>query len=203
MNVAALVVAIVAALAAVAAVVYARRLDGRAGEAVAAARKSAEAAERSAVASESRAAIEGQRRHAELTPRLQVSVANGSRDGGDLRLTVFLDGPSELGRLDSLTVLIRDSYPGGPGGPYRLLAMGPDGQGTVTTGLMMPDGVPVGESLVFELTPAMPQSAGFWDRALAGSVVRLRLECVGHGHESWSLPCEVDVASLPVTVEVP
>ena len=65
----ALIVAIVSALAAVGAVWYARRLDGRASEAVTVAQQSAAAAERSAVASEKRAALESARRHDELTPR--------------------------------------------------------------------------------------------------------------------------------------
>ena len=65
----ALIVAIVSALATVGAVWYARRLDGRASEAVTVAQQSAAAAERSAVASEKRAALESARRHDELTPR--------------------------------------------------------------------------------------------------------------------------------------
>jgi hypothetical protein len=118
MAIAALVVAIVAALAAVGSFWYARRLDERAKDAVAAAQRSATAAEqsavsaeRSAVASEERAALEGQRRHTELTPRFRITVAGANPGVDDLSMSVFLTGPIELGRLDGLTVRIRDDYP--------------------------------------------------------------------------------------------
>jgi type II secretory pathway pseudopilin PulG len=93
MAIAALVVAIVSALAAVGAAVYARRLDGRAKEAVA-------AAGRSAAASEKRAALEGERRHAELTPRFRVRVAPADAEKVFRSLMVALAGPPELGRVD-------------------------------------------------------------------------------------------------------
>jgi len=226
MVIAALVVSIVAALAAVAAVVYARRLDETVRQAVAAARESSAASARSAVAAEGTAALEGERRHAELTPRFRVKVEGANPGVEDLTMTVFLAGPPELGRLDGLTVRIRDDYPGradmiriagGPTseqvaaqiwGPYRFRpGVGPDGQAADATGRVTPTrGMPVGESLPFILTPtAQPSWSGqsmFWWRNLQGTVVRLQLECSRSG-ELWSLPCEVDVASMPITAEVP
>jgi hypothetical protein len=225
MAVVALVVAIVSALAAGAAAVYARRLDETAKEAVAAARDSAKAAERSAIASETRAVLEGQRRHAELTPRFRVTVERLRPGWGVLQLTVFLAGPPDLGRVDSLTVRIRDDDPwrfmGDPvllgrpreemaaqiWGPYRFTAPPDWLEGDATGRVGTADGMPVGEPLTFRwLQPTRPPEWSVlpverW-RELAGTVVRLQLEC-SRGGESWSLPCEVDVASLPVTVEVP
>jgi hypothetical protein len=219
MNVAALVVAIVSALCAGYAVWFARK-QARAAD------RSAVASERSAAAAEAAAALEASRRHGELTPRFRVTVDGANPGVDDLRLTVFLAGPPELERLDSLTVRIRDDYPGraeqsriagGPSheqvaaqiwGPYRFQpGTGPGGPGADETGRVTPTGgVPVGESLPFILTPTMrPPWSGadtFWWRKFQGTAVRLQLECA-HADESWSLPCEVDVASMPVSVEVP
>lgn len=195
MAIAALIVAIAAALATGVSALYARRLDGRAAAAVTAAEKSAKAAERSAVASESGAALEADRRRAELTPRFRIT-ADAVRPlvgnpGEDLTMTVFLAGPPELGRLDSLTVRIRDDYPeraqgsqiaGGPSreqvaaqiwGPYKFLpGSGPDGQLPDGTGrFTVTRGMAVGEPLVFILTPTIApprSSATFWERKMLG-----------------------------------
>src|SRR5260370_22314936 len=125
MDIAALVVAIVAALSAVGAVWYARRSD--------------RSAARSAVAASTTAALDMQRRNAELTPRLRVSCEPSNPGSPTLRLGVFLSGPPELERLDALTVTLRDDHPwrgqgtplaGGPTpeqvvaqiwGPYRFI----------------------------------------------------------------------------------
>ena len=167
-----------------------------------------------------------QRRHAELTPRFRVTIDGANPGIEDLRLTVFLAGAPELGRLDSLAVRIRDDYPGraegnriagGPSreqvaaqiwGPYKFQpGTGPGGQGADETGRVTPTGgMPVGESLPFILEPTSRPPWSDWSREdwrrIQGTLVRLQLECSRAG-ESWSLPCEVDVASLPVTVEVP
>lgn len=177
MNVAALIVAIVSALGSVGAVWYARRSDRSAGRSVV-------ASERSAIASEKRAALEGQRRQAEMTPWFRVAIESANEGMEDLRLSVFLTGPPELGRLDSLTVKIRDDHPwradgmrlaGGPSpeqvaaqiwGPYRFIlstgpGVSPSGpiRGADATGRATPtDGLPVGESLAFFLEPTRPPS---------------------------------------------
>jgi hypothetical protein len=204
MNVAALVVAIASALGSAGAVWYARRSDRSAG-------RSAAASERSAIASEKRAALEGQRRQAEMTPRFRVTIESANEGVEDLRLTVFLAGPPELGRLDSLTVKIRDDHPwraeglrlaGGPSpeqvaaqiwGPYRFIpgtgpGASPSGpiRGADATGRATPTGgLPVGESLPFFLEPTMPPS---WSqqpvenwRRERGTVLRLQLDCVREG----------------------
>jgi hypothetical protein len=99
-------------------------------------------------------------------------------------------------------------------GPYRFLpgtrpgaSAGSDVGAADATGRVTPTGgMPVGEGLPFFVVPTSPpqwsqQPREHWRRE-QGTVVRLQLEC-SRGGESWSLPCEVDVASLPVTGEVP
>lgn len=189
MNVAALVVAIVAALAAVGSFLYARRLDERAKDAVAAAQRSATAAEqsavsaeRSAIASEARAELEGQRRRAELTPRFRVTFERWTG-----KLLVRLTGPAELGRLDLLIVSVRDDRPGRaedvrPGGPseeeiaaqiwglYRFIpgsgpGASPDGEvrGADPTGrVVRTAGMAVGEELVFAMEMTGPPGWSAW-----------------------------------------
>ncbi|HUY51797.1 MAG TPA: hypothetical protein VMV92_39880 [Streptosporangiaceae bacterium] len=95
MIIAALVVSIVAAAGAVAAVWYARR--------------SARSSATSAVAAETTAALDSQRRHAELTPQFEIICTvgdNGVGDQGELRLA--LAGPTGLDRLDEVTIAILD-----------------------------------------------------------------------------------------------
>ncbi|HEX9355105.1 MAG TPA: hypothetical protein VF933_14985 [Streptosporangiaceae bacterium] len=111
MVIAALVVSIVAAAGALGAVWYARR--------------SALSAARSAAAAEATAALDVQRRHAELTPEFEIICTageNGIGDHGELRLT--LTGPAGLDTLDEVTVVILDEsgadhwahgFPGGLG----------------------------------------------------------------------------------------
>lgn len=223
MVIAALIVAIVSALASVAAVQYARRSDQSA-------ERSAVASERSAVASEARAALEGQRRHAEMTPRFRITVAPANPGSDSLRLGVFLVGPPELDRLDSLTVTIRDDHPwraqgsplaGGPSteevaaqiwGPYRFMpGTGPGADSTKgipgadPTGRVTPTrGMPVGEALPFFLEPTRPPQ---WSaqplenwRHERGPAIRLQLECRRDGWEPWTLTCEFDTSAPAGTV---
>ncbi len=193
MAIAALVVAIVAALAAVGSFWFARR-SARAAD------RSAVAAEKSAGAAEKSAALETARRHDELAPRFRVSVGPWSHFIGEKtrELTVFLAGPPELGRLDALTVRIRDDRLGRPErparrrgarpaapqvwGPYRFTpGTGPGADpdrgipGADPTGRVTPTGgMPVGESLPFQLeaTRHTPEAA----LVQAGTVLRLQLE---------------------------
>jgi type II secretory pathway pseudopilin PulG len=223
MVIAALIVAIVSALASIAAVRYARRSDQSAA-------RSATASERSAVASEARAALEAQRRHAELTPRFRVTCASANPGVDTLRLSVFLAGPPELGQLDSLTVKIRDDHPwradgrplaGGPSpdevaaqiwGPYRFMpGSGPGADstrgipGADPTGRVTPTrGMPVGEALPFFLEPTRPPQ---WSsqpldnwRTQVGTLIRLQLDCQQDGLESWTLTCEYDLNTPVGTV---
>jgi len=208
MDIAALVVAIVAAAAAVSAVWYARR--------------SGQSAAKSAIAASTAAALDMQRRHAELTPRFRVTCEQANPGAPALRLGVFLSGPPELERLDALTVTIRDDHPwrgqgtplaGGPTpeqvaaqiwGPYRFIPGTGPGAGNVRgipgadpTGRTTPTGgLPVGEELPFFLEPTQPPS---WSKQPyehwqreRGTVVRLRLECRRDGWDPWAVTCEVD-----------
>jgi hypothetical protein len=95
MIIAALVVSIVAAAAAVAAVWYARR--------------SARSADSAAAAAEKTAALDAERRHAELTPKFEIILTadqNGVGDLGELRVT--LTGPAGLDKLDEVITAILD-----------------------------------------------------------------------------------------------
>lgn len=95
MVIAAFVVSVVAAVGSVAAVWYARW--------------SARSSAASATAAETAAALDWQRRHAELTPQFEITCAagiNGISDHGELRLA--LAGPAGLDRLDEVTITILD-----------------------------------------------------------------------------------------------
>jgi type II secretory pathway pseudopilin PulG len=97
MDIAALVVSIVSAVGAVGAVWYSRRSD--------------RSAAKSAAAAATTAALDMQRRNAELTPRFRVTCEPSNPGSPTLRLGVFLSAPPELERLDALTVTIRDDHP--------------------------------------------------------------------------------------------
>lgn len=95
MVIAALMVSIVAAAASLAAVWYARG--------------SARSAQTAAVAAEKTAALDAERRHAELTPQFEIACTAGESgigDHGELRVT--LTGPPGLDRLDEVTIVILD-----------------------------------------------------------------------------------------------
>jgi len=86
------------------------------------AKRAAGAAERSAQAAEDLTAIEQRRRHEELTPRLSVEATCWGPGSDRLRVTVRLDGPPGLDRLDHVAVRIRDDQDRSPvtaGGPTR------------------------------------------------------------------------------------
>jgi hypothetical protein len=93
MVIAAFVVSVVATAASVAAIWYAR-LSARSSSA-------------SAAAAGTTAALDSQRRHAELTPQFEITCTagiNGISDHGELHLS--LAGPASLDRLDEVTISI-------------------------------------------------------------------------------------------------
>jgi hypothetical protein len=93
--IAALVVSIVAAAGSVGAVWYARR--------------SAQSAETAADTAKKTAALDTERRHAELTPEFEIVCTageNGVSGHGELKVT--LTGPVGLDRLDEVTIVILD-----------------------------------------------------------------------------------------------
>jgi hypothetical protein len=188
---------------------------------------------KSAAAAATTAALDMQRRNAELTPRFRVTCEPSNPGSPTLRLGVFLSAPPELERLDALTVTIRDDHPwrgqgtlaGGPTpeqvavqiwGPYRFIpGTGPGADsvrgipGADPTGRTTPTGgMPVGEELPFFLEPTWPpswsqQPQENWQKE-CGTMVRLRLEARRDGWDPWVLTCEVDTAAEGLsTVEIP
>ena len=95
MIIAALVVSIVAAAGSLGAVWYARR--------------SARSAETASAAAEMTAALDAERRHAELTPEFEFACTAGENGvGGQSELRVTLTGPAGLDRLDEVIIVILD-----------------------------------------------------------------------------------------------
>ncbi|HUY46487.1 MAG TPA: hypothetical protein VMV92_12255 [Streptosporangiaceae bacterium] len=93
--IAALVVSIVAAAGSVGAVWYSRR--------------SAKSAAVSAAAASTTAALDSQRRHDELTPEFDISIAANQSGAGDhAHMRVTLTGPAGLDRLDEVIIAILD-----------------------------------------------------------------------------------------------
>ncbi|MHB8290389.1 MAG: hypothetical protein ACYDEY_14390 [Acidimicrobiales bacterium] len=219
MAVVALVVSIVSAVVAVASMWDSHR--------------SARSAARSASAAETTAALDQQRRHAEITPHFRVTCQRGNAEVDRLDLRLFLIGPPELERLDTLVVVVRDDHPwrntatqlaGGPTaeavakqiwGPYRFVpGVGPGADpvrgipGADLTGRTTPTGgMPVGEELRFALEPTQPPP---WSHQTQrdwqrelGTKLRLKLECGRIGWEPWPLTCEIDTVDHSNSVEVP
>lgn len=209
MVIAALVVAIVSA--------------GFSGWSVIYARSSARAATGSARSAAITAGHDSDRRHAELTPRFRITVEPANPGIETLRMKIYLVGPAELGRLDELSVVIRNDHPWRA--EHRPLAHGPTPEqvaeqiwgrwmftpgvgpnadlvrhipGADSTGRNCPtSGMPVGEELPFQLDPTQPPS---WShqpieawRDQMGPLLRLQLECRRDGHEPWSLPVEMRI----------
>ncbi|VVJ21643.1 Uncharacterised protein [Amycolatopsis camponoti] len=185
-------------------------------------RMAARANRRSADADEITAALEGDRRHAELTPRLRVRCAPANAGSEDFKLTVELLGPPELGGLDSLEVTIRNDNPwrgqgtplaGGPSpeavaahlwSPLRFKSgTGPGADpvngvpGADPTGRTTPtSGFPVGEALPFFLEPTTPP---VWSEGQSSQDWRrergtvLRLSFLcGKDGTEWTLVGEID-----------
>lgn len=168
MALAALIVAIVSVIISMAGVGYTR--------------SAARANRRSALADETTAALEFDRRHAELTPHLRLRCAPENPGSEGYKLTVELLGPPELGELDGLIVTVRNDHPwrgqhsplaGGPSpeevaefvwSPLKFRSgTGPGADpvrgvpGADSMGRSTPtSGMPIGESLPFFLDPTSP-----------------------------------------------
>jgi hypothetical protein len=192
---AALIVSIVSALTAIGSVLYTKQ---------------------SANAATATAALDAERRQAELTPRFHITCERWNTGSDKLRLTVQLTGPLQLGALDELTFKIRDDHhwraeheplAGGPTreqiaaqvwGQWRLTpgsvpnrGPGVDANGQTCT---EPD-LPVGEALSYQLEPTWPpswsqQSVESW-QAQMGTLLRFTLECRRDGYKPWVLPAEL------------
>lgn len=192
-----------------------------------AATKSARAADAANRASKEMADIEAARRHQELTPELDVWIEPWSPGDQDtFRLHVGLAGPIVLRGVAGLSVRIRDDRPGrareSPSfsgqvatreqvaaqvwGPLRLRPHSITSGGSVDQlgrGIVVPDGLLVGESLQFLLEKVQPppwtisdaaDAAVWWDQTV-GSIVRLAFELVREDDpEPWLIPIEIDIS---------
>lgn len=175
-------------------------------------------------------AIESQRRHSELCPRLRVTCEPFNPGSDIMRMRIMLIGPPGLDRLDRLTVTIRnDRFRRGEGhrqhmggvteeevkqhiwGPYRFTPhVGPDEAGADSTGreVVYDTPVPLGEELIYQLEHTSP---GHWMGGMShpdwlrqrGTMIRLAITAEHGDYGKWYLPCEIDTATLPVTVYVP
>lgn len=197
------ITAVVSALAAVVSAVVA-------GLAWRDAKRSAAAAETSAKAAEDLAEIEQRRRHEELTPILLVDGGCGVRGSDRVHLTVSLDGPSGLDRLDQIAVLVRDDRDrtrvtaGEPNqeqiaatiwGPYRFASAvdGADKLGRSVSAFSLIRGD--SRSLEMEPTsaPSWVADSGSWRQQYADQPIRLQITCVRDGELPWRLPVEVPI----------
>jgi hypothetical protein len=183
------------------------------------ARRSAGAAERSAQAAEDLTAIERRRRHEELAPRLSVVAFCRGHGSDRVRVTVRLDGPVGLDRLDQVVVRVcddKDRNPvtaGGPTqeqiattvwGPYRFV---PGVDGADQLGRSVP-GFPLarGESRSLEMEPT-PQPSWvsapeWWRHEYADQPIRLEITCIQEGELPWRSPVEVEQPQPRFAAEV-
>jgi hypothetical protein len=199
--VASLIVAVVAIIIALASVVYTRR--------------QAVALEAAAVASKSTAAVEGERRHEELTPELEIiAMARPDADSQWVDMTVELTGPPGLGGLDEVMVRIRDDVPDRKPrdgsqltqeqiaeviwGPYRL---NPGMENTDSAGRAHgPFPLPVHEPYSLQLEKTMAPSwsdPGDWQRQYEGELPQVEVICTREGHEPWVVRREVRIKYPP------
>ncbi len=171
------------------------------------------AAEGSRKAAAELTAIERDRRHAELTPKVLAEVS--ARGGGRFRLRIQLDGPLELEGLDHMVVLVRnDTADHTPlfgdarqeesnahiWGPLRFLP-GIDGA-TVNGRQVAPFSLAVGDDRPFEMElNSAPLGAGpgsdAWWRAQyhsGASPLRLAVRCEKKGEQPWLIPIELPLS---------
>ncbi|MER5353451.1 hypothetical protein ABT093_24335 [Kitasatospora sp. NPDC002551] len=155
------------------------------------------------------AAIEVQRWHSELTPRLSVTLLGRH---GQYALHVGLDGPTGLDRLDSITVVMEDetgvdrtghALLGGSvpleelqavvWSPFRFR---PHTDGTDEHG-RSPAPFPLrrGEwrPLAVEVPPPPRHynSPQLWESQYEDKPIRLRFECQREGRDPWTVPYEI------------
>lgn len=155
------------------------------------------------------AAIERDRRHAELTPHLEVSCTS---TGDRATLWVALTGPMGLEHLDEMSVTVRDDIrgrkpivAGGPTadqiaehvwGPYRFV---PRVDGADSCGrCVLPVKLLLGDARPFTLERTRPpqwsMDTGEWSEQYRYSPVKLTLSCWREGYKPWTVPLEVSVS---------
>lgn len=152
--------------------------------------------------------LDGDRRHAELCPQLQVDLVHGPGAGADQPLlTIQLTGPAESDGLQ-VTVTVRDDHrhepigrAGEPSaedlaaqvwGPFRLRP-GVDGADPVGRGAD-PVQLRLNEPRRFQLERTPPPRwaiPGDWTAEYAGQPARLTFDCTLPGHAPWRVDREI------------
>lgn len=182
------------------------------------------AAKSSADAASELTQLEAGRRHGELTPRLTVQVeAFNPGDTQHYRVTLGLDGPLALLKLDSLTVTVRDDRPGrdqdtfagGEATPEAVRAqvwgplrfspgLGAPSAKADATGrsVTVTQALDVGEGITLQMERTSPPtwyrhqnaSGEVWRREV-GALLRLSVLAGSEAVSgSWVLPVELDLA---------
>ncbi|WP_431220338.1 hypothetical protein [Leifsonia xyli] len=158
-------------------------------------------------------AIERDRRHAELTPKILAQVS--PLGGGRFRLRIQLDGPLELEGLDHVVVSVRndtvDHTPidgGGTNeesnapiwGPLRFV---PQIDGASEDGRQVaPFPLAVGDDRPFAMEPTRaplesgPGSDSWWRAQYQSgtSPLRLAVRCEKEGEQPWIIPIELHLS---------
>jgi hypothetical protein len=154
------------------------------------------------------ASLEIERRHAELTPVFAVETF--AQQGGYLRLTVKLIGPTGLDRLDKLTASVRDDsvdrrsdIVGGATdeqivnqvwGPWRF---SPGVDGAPASGRRVKAiSLALGHDRPFQMErtnqPPWNESEAFrWSASWDGKPLQLNLDCERDGYSPWTVPVDV------------
>lgn len=195
-EIASLVLSVVAIAVAGASAVYAKR------QAASAARQAAEA--------EKVTAIEQKRLHVGLMPVIALTCETQSRDGRQAQMTLELTGPAGLDRLDEVRVRIRDDMPRQPTpgslqaeehweeviwGPYRIRSglRDTDANGREHGPFPLPRNEPYRIPLEHSFAPPWQTDWQSWRSQYQNAPVRLEIICVRHGYEPWTLTPEVKV----------
>jgi hypothetical protein len=156
------------------------------------------------------AAIETERRHVELTPRVRLELEQEDSTSAILRVAV--DGPDDLDRVDAVSVSIRDDIPnraelsrsiGTQVSPEQIRAQiwgplrfqhGTDG-GSADGRSVEPFRLDVGESRPLLMRPTVPppwsKDMDWWRRQYNGKPLRVTVTCTRDGYEPWVFQREV------------
>ena len=190
MEIASLVLSIIAVLTAGASALYTRR-------------QAAEAAKVTA--------IEQGRLHAELTPQISLAGKALDAEGTQAEVVLELTGPAGLDRLDRVQVRIRDDIPRKPTpagvsqvkehwheviwGPYRIKSglRDTDSYGRTHGPFPLPKNESYPVPLEESFAPPWQTDRQSWRDQYRGAPVRLEITCFRDGYDPWVLTPEIAI----------